>query len=202
MENNFYISSYCAIKQNAVYLNGSEVFSTDETELKPFLKAAYKNLNLNYAKFFKMDNLSKLSLLATEYILRNIEEFDKDMAIVFSNNASSLETDRIHQESIEDATNYFPSPAVFVYTLPNIGIGEISIKYQLQGENAFFVFDEFNAEVLYNYQNILLQTKKCEQILAGWVNVDSNTYEAFIYLISPKGSIEHNIENLDKLYNN
>ena len=53
-------------------------------------------------------------------------------AIVFANRSSSLDTDFKYQESINSQENYFPSPAVFVYTLPNICVGEISIKHQLK----------------------------------------------------------------------
>jgi hypothetical protein len=58
-------------------------------------------------------------------------------ALVFANRSSSLDTDFKYQESINSQENYFPSPAVFVYTLPNICVGEISIKHKMQTENAF-----------------------------------------------------------------
>ena len=97
-----------------------------------------------------MDSLSKLAFLAGDILLNeelSIEE-ENNIALVFSNKASSLDTDRKHQESIQNQENYYPSPAVFVYTLPNICIGEISIKHKLYSENSFFIFDSFNAEHL------------------------------------------------------
>ena len=51
-------------------------------------------------------------------------------------------------DAIQNKESYYPSPAVFVYTLPNICIGEISIKYKLYSENSFFIFDSLNAEYL------------------------------------------------------
>ncbi len=199
-----YIQSYCKIKNNTIFFNGNPVFKDTKAEnLKDFLKSTYKHLGLKYGKFFKMDNLSKLAFLASEIIFKEtkIDTENENVAIVFSNNASSLETDRKHQMSINDKDNYFPSPAIFVYTLPNIGIGEISIRHQLKSENAFFVFNKYNAEFHYNYEKSLIQTKKADAVLSGWVNVDDDTnYETFMYLVSKNGKLEHNKKQLNKLY--
>ena len=86
------------------------------------------------------------------------------MALVLSNKSASLDTDRKHQETINNKDSYYPSPGIFVYTLPNIGIGEISIRHEIRGENAFFVFDVFNAQTLFQYAEALLQTKKSTHI--------------------------------------
>ena len=200
MGKKLYIQHYCKIKDNKITLNGSLVFEDVSTEPKSFFKNTYKSLDIKYPKFFKMDNLSKLAFLATEIILKKADSDTKNMAIIFSNKASSLDTDRKYQDSINDRENYFPSPAVFVYTLPNIGIGEISIKHQIKSENAFFVFDKYNSRFHHTYETSLIQNKKSDSVLAGWVNFDESTYEAFIYLVSEKGYIEHTEENLMKLY--
>ena len=168
--------------------------------LKSFLKSTYKNLEIKYSKFFKMDNLSKISFIAAEIILKNITLENENIAIVFSNKAASLDTDRKFQDSISDVDNFYPSPAVFVYTLPNIGIGEISIRHQLKSENAFFVFENYNANFHQNYENALLQNNNSDAVLGGWVNVDGDNYDAFVYLVSKNGIIEHTKENLLKLY--
>ena len=200
MGKKLYIQHYCKIKDNKITLNGSLIFEDVSTEPKSFFKNTYKSLDIKYPKFFKMDNLSKLAFLATEIILKKADSDTKNMAIIFSNKASSLDTDRKYQDSINDRENYFPSPAVFVYTLPNIGIGEISIKHQIKSENAFFVFDKYNSRFHHTYETSLIQNKKRDSVLAGWVNFDESTYEAFIYLVSEKGYIEHTEENLMKLY--
>ncbi len=177
------------------------MFSSETSIAKDFFKSVYQFLDIKYSKFFKMDNLSKLAFLSAEFLLdKNVSE-EKNTAIILSNNASSLDTDRKYQDSINDSENYYPSPAVFVYTLPNIGIGEISIRHQLKSENGFFVFENYNANFHYNYENSLLQNNKCDSVLAGWVNIDKDSYEAFLYLVSERGEIEHTEENLKQLYN-
>ena len=201
MHKNYYIQSYCHIKNNQLWLNGEVVFDGKQNNnLKSFLKSAYKNLEIKYPKFFKMDNLSKISFLAAEVIFKNITLENENIAIVFSNKAASLDTDRKFQDSISDVDNFYPSPAVFVYTLPNIGIGEISIRHQLKSENAFFVFENYNANFHQNYENELLQNNNSEAVLGGWVNVDGDNYDAFVYLVSKNGIVEHTEQNLIKLY--
>lgn len=200
MAKKLYIQNYCSIKNSKVSLNGNLIFEENSEDIKFFFKSVYQYLEPKYSKFFKMDALSKLAFLSAEILLK--EEEQKNIAIILSNNASSLDTDRKHQDSINDKENYFPSPAVFVYTLPNIGIGEISIRHQLKSENGFFVFENYNANFHYNYENILIQNNKSEAVLAGWVNIDGDSYEAFLYLVSQNGTIEHTEKNLKQLYNN
>lgn len=149
-----------------------------------------------------MDNLCKLAFLSAEIVLNDsgILNEERNIALVFSNSASSLDTDRKHQEAINDAENYYPSPAVFVYTLPNITMGEICIKNKFQSENAFFIFENYKANFHQIYESSLLHTEKSKAVLGGWVNVDGPSYEAFLYLVSDKGEIEHTEENLINLY--
>lgn len=160
-------------------------------------------MKTDYSKFFKMDNLSKLAFLATDVLLKeeNLSEEGNNIALVFSNKASSLDTDRKHQVAIQNDEEYFPSPAVFVYTLPNICLGEISIKHRLYSENSFFIFDRFNAEHLQLYTNSLLQNGEAEKVLCGWVDFDKNSYSAFLYLVEKEGEIEHRTEDINRLYN-
>lgn len=204
----FYIKSYCHIKNQTISVNGNVIYSDvpiaiGTGDFSAFIKNAYKFLKTDYSKFFKMDNLSKLAFLAADVLLKkeNLNEEENNIALVFSNRASSLDTDRKHQAAIENDEEYFPSPAVFVYTLPNICLGEISIKHRLFSENSFFIFDRFNAEHLQLYANSLLRSKKAEKVLCGWVDFDENSYDAFLYLIGNEGEIEHNTEEITRLYN-
>ncbi len=204
----YYITSYCHIKDHAISVDGKIIFE-DASEARgaedfsTFIKGAYKFLQTDYSKFFKMDNLSKLAFLAADVLLKkeNLGEDENNIALVFANRASSLDTDRKHQATIENKAEYFPSPAVFVYTLPNICLGEISIRHRLFSENSFFIFDRFNAEHFQLYANSLLQNGKAEKVLCGWVDLDAESYEAFLYLVGNKGGIEHKTEEINRLYN-
>lgn len=172
----------CTIENSKIVLNNDIVFETTTENFSDFAKEAYKSLALNYPKFHKMDNLSKLAFLASEMILK--DEDHSRTALVFANRSSSLDTDFKYQESINSQENYFPSPAVFVYTLPNICVGEISIRHKMQTENAFFVLDELDEEFLNNYSAQLLESGKADKVLCGWVELYQESYKAFVYLLT------------------
>lgn len=201
MVEDYKITSFCSIKDNKVIVDNKVLYVHEEQgTVKEFTKAIYKSLGIKYPKFYKMDTLCKLGFLATEALLRNAEKPDNQTALVLSNRSSSLATDRIHQESIANKEDYFPSPAVFVYTLPNIVLGEISIRHQFKGENAFFVSEQFDAKLLTDYSRLLLDTNKASNVICGWVNLDSNKYDVFLAIISRKGNTILTEEQLNKLY--
>lgn len=102
----------------------------------------YREFIGDYPKFFKMDNLCKLGFVAAELLLRNADAASKEnAAIILFNRNGSLVTDRNYQKTITDG-NYFPSPALFVYTLANIVTGEIAIRHKIYGETSFYILPE------------------------------------------------------------
>src|SRR5215203_1457166 len=136
-----YISSWSVIRKGGAVSNGKTLLKNTSMESDVFLKELYKLLKCDYPKFYKMDNLSKLAFIASESLLKDkkLTYASEDIALVFSNSSASLDTDIHYFNSVNDKNNYFPSPAVFVYTLPNIMVGEICIRNQFMGENAFFI---------------------------------------------------------------
>src|ERR1039457_3804686 len=161
------ITSWGFIKGNNVTVDGKTIFADDNfTTFVRCIKALYKKEQLNYPKFYKLDNLSKLGFLTAAFIInsRNIREHynGEELGVVITNSSSSLDTDIHYQETISDSANYFPSPSVFVYTLPNILIGEICIRNGVKGENAFLVTQRFDAGIIFNYVDNILQTNKIQ----------------------------------------
>lgn len=202
LETKTYIKSWCRIRNKQMTLNDQIFHEYESEEFADFCKSAYKALEVNYPKFFKMDGLSKLAFVGAEALLNTVDPSkENNIALLLSNRSSSLDTDVKYQGSIADKRNYFPSPAVFVYTLPNICLGEISIRHQLKSENSFFIFDAFNPAFMADYANILIRTKKADQVLCGWVELFGNEYDAFLYLAGSDGILENNKQNLETLYN-
>ena len=143
-------------------------------DINLFLKEMYYKLDLDYPKFFKMDNLCKLGVIGTELLCRKNKDLfsRKDrVGIIFQNKSSSLDSDIKHQEGIENNT---VSPAVFVYTLSNIVIGEISIKHKWQSEGVFFIDENLDTRLLSQYSNILLKENRTDLNLIGWIDVIKN----------------------------
>ena len=150
--------------------------SLRRNNINVFLKEVYYKLDLDYPKFFKMDNLCKLGIIGIELLYRKNKDLfsRKDrVGIILQNKSSSLDSDIKHQEEIENNT---VSPAVFVYTLPNIVIGEISIKHKWKSEGVFFVDEEIDYELLSQYSNILLKANRTDLNIIGWIDVIKNQF--------------------------
>lgn len=106
------------------------------------LAEAYRSLGCEYPKFFKMDPLCKTGFIASERLLRQFRQTQNvNTAIVLMNRSASLCNDLHYCKTILDKEHYFPSPALFVYTLPNIVTGEIAIRNKFYGESIFYICD-------------------------------------------------------------
>jgi hypothetical protein len=201
MEQSFVISDYCILRKNRVVHNGSTIFESDETTVSGFLTAIYRHVGISYPKFHKMDNLSKLGFLAAEVLLRHRnlkEKYEGDkIGILLSNAASSIDTDRNHQQSINNRLDYFPSPSVFVYTLANIVIGEISIRHGFFGEGTFFIEESFNPVRMHDYVSQLLEEEVVHCCVTGWVELDRDRCEAALYLVQKSDIHPDGIANFD-----
>lgn len=201
------ITSYVTIRRGSISVNGKADFALQADTPADFLRAAYKHYELNYPKFYKMDSLCKLAFIASELLLRANRVTGKyaaeDIAIVIANSASSLEVDTEHQRTISDPGNYFPSPAIFVYTLPNILIGEIAIRNQVKGENGFFIFDTFDPQFMNSYIDSVLSSGRAGCCIAGWADLYGADYDAFLYTVERSGDASatvHTAEQLNNLY--
>jgi len=200
---NIYITASCTISNAVVYKNGEAVFENKSVSLSNFLISVYNHFGIKYPKFYKMDNLSKLGWLATELLLKDslsADEYDpKTIGVVLTNASSSLDTDLKYYET----TKKIASPALFVYTLPNIVIGEICIRHQIKGENAFFIFDEFNAEFIEQYVGNLINYNILQSCICGWVELLGEQYKTVLFLVEKDGDGQNYLftkENLNKTY--
>jgi len=217
MKEELYISGWCKITDQTVILNNKKETSKENfANFATFIKALYKKEQINYPKFYKMDNLSKSGFLTAELLIKNsdvLKKYDKEeIGVVITNSSSSLDTDLDYQELIRDKSNYFPSPSVFVYTLPNILIGEICIKHKIKGENAFFVSEEFDAEQINQYVTHLFNQGKIQACICGWVELMREKYHSLLLLVEKvdgttpdsdagKGTELFNTENIYKFFN-
>jgi len=201
------------ITHNKVWCNDQIVYQQDtESNFQDFIKPAFKQLCTPYPKFYKMDSLSKLAYVASEVLLKDTDLLSKypkeEIGLVFLNSASTLNTDRDHQKTINDRTNYFPSPAIFVYTLPNIMLGEICIKNGFFGENLLLISEKFDAGMIYRQVKMLFENQRLQACLTGWIDVDEENYNAFIMLAESDSKVDNSKDfctfdaaTIDKLFN-
>jgi hypothetical protein len=185
---NLQVASYCTITSDSVYKNGEVRYENQSNEsFADYIKSVYQKEGISYPKFFKMDELCKLAFLAGEIILEGIDTTNwngEKVAIVLGNKSSSISSDQKHYESFKNRADYFPSPAIFVYTLPNIMMGELCISHKIKGENSCFIQDDFDSIFLNNYVHDLFANEDYEYCITGWVDYLPTKYEAHLFLIN------------------
>ena len=164
------------ITPKAVTVDGKQMAC--EGEGKALLTDLYKRYIDNYPKFYKMDPLCRLGFVASELLLQaegNRRDTPRDdRAIILFNRSSSIQADEAYQASIQDAEDYFPSPAAFVYTLPNIVTGEIAIRNHYQGETSFYILPERNDQLMQQILKASLGDKTTKSILGGWIDYEDD----------------------------
>lgn len=148
----------------------------------------YKQKIGEYPKYYKMDGLCRLGFVASELLLQaeeNVRFKDcYDRAVVLFNRSSSISSDKKFLKSIQDKENYFPSPSVFVYTLPNIVTGEIAIRNHYYGETSFYILPSKNERQMNEVLETVFVDTQCKSVLTGWIDYeDGEHFEADLMLI-------------------
>ena len=195
-----HITRSSTISKGAVFKDGVKVFENTHACLAEFLVSIYQHYQLHYPKFYKMDNLSKLGWLAAEILLQ--DNFQKenyrpeDVGLILANANSSLDDDLKYFET----TKEIPSPSLFVYTLPNIVIGEICIRNNFKGEHAFFIQDTFDADFIEKQVNYLLDKNILQACICGWVDVLEQEYKAVLFLVEKEGNGEIHMCSPQKIW--
>ena len=203
MQTEIYINASCEISHQLVYKNGNTIFENKHADIHGFLLSVYQHFSLKYPKFYKMDNLSKLGWLASEILIKESFSAEKykpaDTGVILANANASLDTDLKYTETLKTE----PSPSVFVYTLPNIMIGEICIRNNFKGETALFVAELFDADFMEQYINILFNNQQMQVCIFGWVDVLKEDYNAVLFLAEKEktpGSVLFTTENINKIF--
>lgn len=145
------------------------------------LSEIYRKYVGDYPKYHKMDALSRLAFLATELLLsRGDVPQDSKRATILFNRTSSVVADRCHLGSIAKPGEFYPSPSVFLGTLPNIATGEIAIRHGYTGETSLYITD-FRDEALMKtvvssrfsqggFRSLICGFVDCEFVDGGFVN--------------------------------
>ena len=197
-----FITSYCHLDHESCSVNGKTIAERDWGSDESWFKQLYKNQEFVYPKFYKMDSLSQAGFIATELIRRtqpNLGAYEDDkIALLFGNQYSSVDSDIRFKKSYKEQGA--PSPALFVYTLPNIVLGEIAILNKWFGENLFVVLPKFAPDFFVNYVKILISTGS-DAVLCGWLGINGEQINVFLFLVERQGGagMELNVDNLHKL---
>ena len=208
------LKHYIVITPETVKLNGVEMSRAEQGNA--MLTELYRAHVGDYPKFFKMDTLCKLGFVASEILLKDEgqERFvpREDRAVVLFNRTASLQADTNYQSTIQDPENFFPSPAAFVYTLPNIVTGEIAIRNKYYGETSFIVIESCDAQIMARQLMNAFRDPMTQSILGGWLDcTDENHFEARLFLVEKQqfdnitaleSTLINNLEIINQQLNN
>ncbi len=199
-----FISSWVHINDKKAIVNGEYLLPEEEYVQINEPQDLYRKLSLSYMKFFKMDLLCKWAWLGAETLLVKdgneiYDNTDKNkVAVVMMTSYGCIDVDKKYEASRAD----IPSPALFVYTLPNIMLGEICIRHGFKGEQMSLVSDNFDVDEIYFWVNDLLTNKGMEACVCGWADAYDDTKDICLFLVTKKESdISFTKENLLALYN-
>lgn len=176
----------CTISKGQILHNQTLWLEDKEQPFGKFIKQAYRQLDWHYPKFHKMDRLCKLATVTARILLQDgvLQEYEsEDIAVVMANKTATYHTDSKHIASIQDRDHYYPSPAVFVYTLPNILVGELCIQYNIKGASAFFIQEQVDLPFLRDYSQLLLESEAAKICLTGWVEYTETHYHSELHLL-------------------
>jgi len=194
------ISRFCRIKKASSNDARLLIHTTDiEEQIDIDFTSVYKHLEIDYPKFFKMDDLSKYGIIAAEYLFKNYDwkhDYNNtEIGIIMSNASGSLETDLEFHKTINNKELFFPSPAIFVYTLSNIVMGEICIKHKIKGENMFLLAETIPVEQLTNYASDLFNADKIRAAVVGWVELRNGIPDVLLmYVEKQTRTVEQTME--------
>ena len=149
-----------------------------------------------------MDTLSRLGFVASELLLQQDREGEEvtekgaadgqaheavdreDRAVVIFGKHGSSNSDGSFQETLDAHDEFFPSPAAFVYTLPNIVAGEIAIRHHYIGETNYIALPEKNVELMMQMVQQTLTDDLTTSVVCGWLDVmDACHFEGELWLI-------------------
>ena len=159
----FKVQKEIEITPTSVLLDGQQIATTETGE--KMLVELYRRFAGDYPKFFKMDTLCRLGFIAAEILIKEpTSNGQQPTAVILANRSASIKNDTDYLATISEG-NYYPSPALFVYTLPNIVTGEIAIRHHIQGETSFYILN--NPEQL---EQIILSTFNFQlsTLIVGW----------------------------------
>ena len=130
-----------------------------------------------------MDGLSRLGFFASELLTSHPSSLTSHPAIVLFNSSSSIAADRKFQATLAP-DDFFPSPSVFVYTLPNIVTGEMALRKGYHGETSFFVLPHRDEALMRQIVLSTLSDPDVSSIITGWLDYyDEANYEADLTLL-------------------
>ena len=143
-----------------------------ETSGASLITEIYKKYIADGSRFFKMDLYSRLAYVGTSLLAKDsLEGHDpEDRALfVFTQNGSVL-ADRKHLSTFSNPEEFYPSPAVFINTLPNVVLGEIAVKNSIKGETTLVLLPARDEAAMDRIMDATVTATRPAVVIYGWVD--------------------------------
>jgi hypothetical protein len=89
-------------------------------------------------------------------------------------------------------------------------VAEIAIRHKVKGENAVFISEQFDPELIDHYVSELFRNQQVSCCLSGWVECYANHYQSFLFIIEQEDKMDRckglqeyvilNTLNMEELY--
>lgn len=197
-----YIHHYLNWQDSKIFRDGKLFLEADEALSCPdLLPVFYQKTGISYPKFFKMDLASRLGFLASCALMKDVPiENPAKTGIICSSYHGSLEVDKAFEQSRKD----IPSPALFVYTLPNIPLGEICIFHKIKGPQICLIEENLNPGLLATTTKNFLDRNRAEAFIVGHIDAVQDYLCAQLVWINNRphssSDIELNAQTFENLF--
>ena len=155
------------------------------------LRAAYQALAMDYPKFHKMDLAAKLAVLVAEPVLRVARDRGADLAegtAVLALSRSGSGSSDVEHWRIRQGSG-LASPAVFVYTLPNIGVGELTIRHGMRGPSLCLMTPGPDSPESVGAARLLRDDLRVRWLVCLWSDIFADRFEAQAVLFGPDADL-------------
>ena len=116
---------------------------------------------------------------------RRKDSAPEDRGLLICTLNGSVLADRKHLSTFSE--EYYPSPAIFINTLPNVVVGEIAVTHQIQGETTLVMLPSLDDACLETLLRTTLAATTPSALIAGFVDCESeNVFRASLKLLKLK----------------
>lgn len=161
------------ITPDGLWLDGQPV--PLENRGSSLITEIFKKYLADGSRFFKMDLYSRLAYAATGLLAKDaLEGSDpEDRALLFFTQNGSVLADRKHLSTFSNPEEFFPSPAVFINTLPNVVLGEIAVKNGIKGETTLVLLPHRDEAAMNRIIDATVSATRPSVMICGWVDCDA-----------------------------
>ena len=176
-----------SIRPDGLVLDGQPV--PLESTGAALVSEIFKKRIADDSRFYKMDLYSRLAYVGASLLAKDslADCAPEDIALCIGTVNGSVLADRKHISTISDPEAFYPSPSVFINTLPNVVLGEIAVKNGVKGETTLVMLPERDEATLQTVVDVTLAATRPAALICGWVDCTAeDTYFADLKIIKNK----------------